>query len=614
MKFLNPAGLWLLLLIPVLIIIYIIRARHEERSVSSTFIWKLSAKFMKNRLPFRKMRKIILFICQLLMIAAVALLTARPAVVTEGGGEEYVLILDASASMNMENSKGETRFDRAAEKINDLASGTMYGTKISVILASDEASYLVQRTDSVSEIRVALNNASCGNGNANLMEALELAQQLCDENPVTDVILYSDDDCEDAENITVVNVSDDEWNVAFTSLTYEKAEDSYVFTAEIHSSMDTNLNVALSADGVIMDAQRLHCKAFTPTPVTFKTKELINFNVATVYTDAKDGLKADNSYSVCKKREEMIDVLLISDSPFYLKNLFNAMDNCTVTVSAPENNFLMAYGGFGLYVLDGTVPRVLPADGSIWMFSPNSAPSDMALTEKKGTDAKLTLSGGNTSALYSSLANVLTLDKASVQSYSRLIAGKSWEPLLSCGDDPVLFARKEKNGTKTVVFGFDLHDSNLPLLSDYVLLMNELLAYSFPDMLTDADYTVSESVPVSILPMSESLIVKTADSKIVSLSTKTSTASMIPDAVGVYTAAQSLSTGKVHYMDFFVHLPVSEMMDMASLNALSVSLPDLAGEDGIEAEDGIEELRFYVLLVLFLLILTEWGVYYYEQF
>ncbi len=614
MKFLNPAGLWLLLLIPVLIMIYIIRARHEERSVSSTFIWKLSANFMKNRLPFRKMRKILLFICQLLMIAAVALLTARPAMVSEGGAEEYVLILDASASMKMENSKGESRFERAAEKINELAAKTMYGTEISVILASEEASYLVQRTDSVSEVRVALNSAVCGNGNANLTEALRLAQQLCDENPVTDVILYSDGDCEEAGNITVVNVSEDEWNVSLTALTYEEAEEGYVFTAEIIGSMDTNLNVALSADGVILDARRLYCTADTAATVTFEMEELTDFNVVTVYTDAKDGLKEDNSYSVCKKREDKIDVLLVSDSPFYLKNLFNAMDNCTVTVSSPENNFLLAYGGFGLYVFDGTVPRVLPSDGSIWMFAPTSAPSDMALTEKKGKDSKLTLPGGNTSALYTALADSLVLDKATVQSYSRIVAGKSWEPLLSCGEDPVLFARKEKNGTKTVVFAFDLHDSNLPLLSDYVFLMNELLAYSFPDMLTDTDYAVSESVPISILPMSERLLVKTADSKLVSLSTKTSAASLIPDAVGVYTAAQTLSTGDSHYMDFFVHLPVSEMLDRTSLNNLSVELPDLESEDGMQAEDGIREIRFYVLLVLFLLILTEWGVYYYEQF
>ena len=52
MRFLNPAGLWLLLGVPILIIIYLIKAHHEERQVSSTYIWKLSEKFMKKRLVF----------------------------------------------------------------------------------------------------------------------------------------------------------------------------------------------------------------------------------------------------------------------------------------------------------------------------------------------------------------------------------------------------------------------------------------------------------------------------------------------------------------------------------------------------------------------------------
>lgn len=570
---------------------------------------------MKKRVPFRKLQKILLFACQLLMIAGIALLTARPAIVSEGGAKEYVLILDGSASMNIENSKGETRFERAAGKINDLTGKSMYGTKFSVILASEEATCLVQRTDSVSEIRVALNSAACGNGNANLTEALALAQQLCNENPVTDVILYSDSDCEEGGNVTVVNVSDGEWNVAFTSLTYEAMDGAgYVFSGEIHSSRDASINVALSADGTILDVRKISCLADTPTLVTFEAGDLSNFNVVTVYTDADDGLEEDNSYSVCKKRDEIIDILLVSESPFYLRRVFESMDNCRVTVSGPENNFLLAYGGFGLYVFDGAVPRVFPSDGSIWIFAPDGVPSDMALTDKTGSDAKLVLAQGNTGELYTSLASSLILKDASVKTYSRIIAGKSWESLLSCGDDTVLFARKEKNGTKNVVFAFDLHDTNLPLLSDYAILVNELLRYSFPEMLPDTDYTVSESVSLSILPLAEKLYVNTADRKILSLSTKTATASLIPDAVGVYSAVQTLSTGDAKYTDFFVHLPVSEMLEQETLNPLSVDFPILDGESGMQAEDGIEEIRFWVILVLFVLILTEWGVYYYEQF
>ena len=51
MSFLNPAGLWGLLGIPVLILIYLIKPKFQEKLVTSTFIWKLSKKYQKKKLP-----------------------------------------------------------------------------------------------------------------------------------------------------------------------------------------------------------------------------------------------------------------------------------------------------------------------------------------------------------------------------------------------------------------------------------------------------------------------------------------------------------------------------------------------------------------------------------
>ena len=53
MSFLNPAGLWGLLGIPALILIYIIKPKFLEKKVTSTFIWKLSQKYQKKKLPWQ---------------------------------------------------------------------------------------------------------------------------------------------------------------------------------------------------------------------------------------------------------------------------------------------------------------------------------------------------------------------------------------------------------------------------------------------------------------------------------------------------------------------------------------------------------------------------------
>ena len=613
MRFLNPAGLWLLLLIPVLIIIYIIRARYEERSVSSTFIWKLSMRFMKKKLPFRQIRQLLLFTCQLLMIVAVSILVSQPAIVSKGGGKEYILIIDGSASMNTEHEDGTTRFHRAIEQIEEMIPKADYGTPFTIILAADDAGYLVERSQSETEIKLALKNAKCGYGDGSLEDALRLAQLICDKNAVTDVILFSDCEYKTAENIEIVNLAKQEWNLSFSSLSYAKSEEDYVFTVKAYSqNEDAEFAVALSVDGKIIDVQNQFCKANSELTFTFTAEKLKDFKVATVYTDAKDALEADNTYSVCKKKSVPINVLLVSESPFYLESALKVMGNCKVEkVSSLDQASL---SGYGLYIFDRCMPETLPTDGSVWLFAPETLPTDMSIRDENGPKSQIKLAKKGNSALYSSLANRLKLDEAAVSDYTKIAAGRSWESLLSCGEDTVLFTRKETNGMRTAVFAFDLHNSNLPLLADYVVLFKELLAYSVPEMLMDTDYAVSETISLTVLPLSEYLYVELPDEEMVSLSIKNSSADLIPETVGVYTAVQSLSDGNKKYADFFVHLPYSEMKDEDVESSLTVILPSAVDSNGIAAEDGLHEIWIWVLLALLVLILAEWGIYYYEQF
>lgn len=613
MRFLNPAGLWLLLLIPILIIIYIIRARHEERAVSSTFIWKLSLRFMKKKIPFHKFRKILLFTCQLLMILAVALLVSKPALVTEGGAKEYILIIDGSVSMNIADSEGETRFERALELIRETVNDAPYGTPVSIILADENPTYLAERSENETEIGLALKYAKCGGGSGSITDALGLAELICEKNAVTDVILFTDHSYEVTENVSVVNVSDNEWNLSFTDLSYEKRDKEYIFTATLLSNNESaDIAVALSVDGKTLDAKIVSCEADTETAVSFSTDEIKDFDVATIYTEADDGLADDNSYSVCKRKSNDINVLLVSASPLYLESVLNVMGNCTLTVAGSLED--AALSGYGLYIFDGIFPEELPTDGSVWLFDPDTAPDGMAIGEKKEGELPLSMSLIGSGSLHSALSGAMKLDAVSVSSYTKLVAGKSWESLLTCGEDTVLFTRKESNGMRTVVFAFDLHDSNLPLLVDYVMLVRELLAYSVPEMLTDTDYAIGESLSIAVLPLSESIYLEIPDGDVVTLSNKASSASLEPDAVGVYTAVQTLTDGGAQYVDFFVHIPFSEMKDEPALQSLSIDLADTSIADVPEAEDGLNEIWFWVLAALLFLILAEWGVYYYEQF
>ena len=62
MSWLTPLGFLGFIGLIILIIIYIIKPNYQNKIISSTFIWKLSLKLRKKKIPVSKLRNIILFI------------------------------------------------------------------------------------------------------------------------------------------------------------------------------------------------------------------------------------------------------------------------------------------------------------------------------------------------------------------------------------------------------------------------------------------------------------------------------------------------------------------------------------------------------------------------
>ncbi len=127
-QFANQAGLYALLSIIPLIIIYLLRPRPLKIKIPSLmFLMDIEKKKRLN--VFRKFLKDPLFLMQLFVLILTSLAVAEPFIIAneELGGGHTVLILDASASM-----QADGRFDRAVEEANKLLSA-----KNTVILAEN---------------------------------------------------------------------------------------------------------------------------------------------------------------------------------------------------------------------------------------------------------------------------------------------------------------------------------------------------------------------------------------------------------------------------------------------------------------------------------------------
>ena len=177
MSWLTPLGFLGLIGLIVLIIIYIIKPNYQQKVISTTFVWRLSLKYRKKRLPISKLHNILLFICQVLILTISALLLAQPVIYSTvvGDENEKVIIIDASASMQMTDGTS-TRFEKAVDRARDVARQTMSnGGLISVVLADSTPEFVVQRAseDSAEDVYAALDSlladgGKCSYGSADM--------------------------------------------------------------------------------------------------------------------------------------------------------------------------------------------------------------------------------------------------------------------------------------------------------------------------------------------------------------------------------------------------------------------------------------------------------------
>ncbi len=268
-EFLLPLGLLGLLGIVALIIIYIIRPNYLVQHIPSTYVWKLSLRYKKRRLPTSKLRNILLFLCQVFILASIAGILAQPALVQHNASDrnDVIAIIDSSASMYAETN-GETRFMRAVDEVIDLATETFAkGGMVSVIVADgDPEDYLSRRVapaasaQLLSELRALRDDEqACYYGTSDIAAAMKLTEKVLEENPAADIYLYTDEvydetyaeQLEERRNIHIRNVNDaSEWNGAVLGASVEIVDTYCELTVEIASyNMTREMDLYVEVSG-----------------------------------------------------------------------------------------------------------------------------------------------------------------------------------------------------------------------------------------------------------------------------------------------------------------------------------------------------------------------------
>ena len=651
MSWLTPLGFLGLIGLIVLLIIYLIKPNYQNKHISSTFVWKLSLKYRKKKLPISKLRDILLIVCQMLIITACAFILAQPYIDGDSinASKEKVIIIDASGSMRAQVDK-ETRFERAVEDAKKYAGEALRaGGKVSVILASDEATFVVRRQD-VEQFDQIMTDMSmltdktdfrCSWEAGDIDGAMTLSEGILEENPEAEVVLYTGKEYIDDGKVTVKDVTDPtEWNVAILDVRvtkgnifdrYEVDVGSYALGQNVRVYMDIhggtvndvgetgvqNGSVVTVYYDVMLDKNSSQTITFGENELdSYTGLQIKDYEYVYCYVLESDSMDEDNSFYNYGGVAQPLKI------QYYSTRMNNFVSGMILSLRQQlKNDWQISYEeirdnekdiasgkgkkpaleGYDIYIFEHHMPEMIPTDGLVILINPKQLPSDVEVVlgseMRYRSDKPL-----NSEGIQSPLLNGINAENITIRTYRQFNAyDGAYSPVLCVDDNPVVLAKNSPD-QKVMILNFSLHYSNLALTPEFPMLMKNAIDYYLPKTFEKDVYNIYDEVELN--SRSQSLTLSGPESVDVYESFP---AKKTVDVPGLYTVTQTPNSGIQIVENFYVTIPDEQ----SNIDAIEDRLVNPYFPPVEEKMD--LDLVFYFALALVLLGFAEWWLKSREQ-
>lgn len=604
MSFINPLGLLGLIGVLVLILIYIIKSKYKEYKISSTYIWELSEKFLQKKSPISKLSSLLSLILQILIVITLSFALSHPIIAIPNSAKNYLFVVDTSASMHINN-----RIEIAKEKMREIVNESKNDSKFTIILSEEETVTLTDKLSDKNKVLQAIDTICASFLSNSLDSSINYAQDMFNQDKTLNVILFTDSRYAYTNNIEVINVENNESNISINNLKFKQIDDSINFYGTIISyNSDETVNLQLFIDDTLKAESSVEVLKNKDANYSF-TIDYQDFEKAQVKITNEDSLVLDNEYIIYGNHSlDSYNVLLVSENPFYIKTLLTSISN--VTLNSIDCKSYTNQTGYDLYIFDGYSPESLPEDGAIWLFNTPKNISNAGFTVqgdiKIDNGAKLSYTKNN-NEIYNAITLGLSNSSISVSKFKQYSLITSYTTILYYENYPMVFAGFNVNGNRQVVFSFDLHDSNLPLLLDYILLFNNMMNFSLPAFCEQDSFMCGDEIKLNVLSNLTEIRVNTPSNKSTYLSLEESIATYKLNELGTYTIQANINNQRKTYQ-VFSSFNIGEQNPIVEIDSL-----ELFGEKEDVSYDSSYDIQWILFIVLIVLCLLEWGVYVYEQ-
>lgn len=512
--------------IPGIILLYLLKQKVVNQKISALNLWKEAYENVQASTPWEKFRNNILMYMQIAALLLLILALMSPYIT--GSGSEYsnvLIIIDNSASMSGLYSEDESKLDIAKEQAADYVNSND-GTRYTIMTVSNTPELIISGSDDKGRVSDAVNNIETTDIAGSLDQAASMVQSLVAAWKSYKVIAFTDSSA-NMQNINceVVDLSIQGNNGAIQSLSHTVSEDGTVKVmarVDNYGSNSLNTDVNLYIGNKLYDIQNVTVEAGESSIVYFKDIASGKYNSIlagnTPYLmaelNSKDMLAGDNIvYDILDNGSEN-KILLVTDKNTFLEKALKISGSQTIDKVQPKDAEAADIEEYSLVVYDGVLPGELSETGNIIFINP---PASDVKKETEGWQKDIFIYGKK------SKSSVIRTLKGNVTEY---IEDYSFSSLDVLGFKTPKWAKAffetgsklsagylgNYNGRMVAVIGFDLHNTDFPLQTEFPIFMYNLLRETMSARIAEKSvYNAGEAVSIQKKGKSEKVVVTKPD-------------------------------------------------------------------------------------------------------
>ena len=494
MRFMHLWPLFLLILIPVVIIMYILKQKAVAHKVPSLFLWNEMYRNKESDTPWEKLKKNKLLFIQIFTILVLVFCLMSPYSAAETPTSSNVVILiDNSGSMNTLMNGRKSRLDLAKNAAREYVKTLSDDTAVTVIACSDRTTSLLSGSLDRSAVLNAIESIEGTTLAGDCSGGLSVCQGLAAGNASLHVTVFTDSPLSlGSLNGTIYNFSAPAENISLDYVSSAVKGKGLTVLACVtnHGSSDFSGDVNLYGDGKLLNVSSYSLKPGESSVVFFENIDFTG-TVLKAEIENEDALLLDNTAYCISSAKKSGKVLLLTSRNIYLKKAIELNENITLhETNDPETFSGEAAEGYDLIIIDGQemLPAELPSEGNLLFIHCDPGRFFELAEDVENTYLKLENSPYT--------AGISDYSFGVTQSFTaeQPVWAKSF---IDAGKNTAGFVG-DNSGRKIGFICFDLHSTDLPL--DYrftILIWNLVSELGNSDLLATTGLYCGESVRIN---------------------------------------------------------------------------------------------------------------------